>query len=74
MTGKKWNEKTWEEKKNEENPFPKFNRQGEFFNGFIDENSKCPMVVWACGSALFNEIVVKLRIWIVHLLGGENKV
>jgi hypothetical protein len=32
------------------------------------------MVVWACGSALFNEIVVKLRIWIVHLLGGENKV
>jgi hypothetical protein len=68
------NEKTWQENKNGEVPFTKLNRKVEFFDGFIDENSKCPMVVWTCGSALFNEIVAKLQIWIVYLLGEENKV
>jgi ABC-type transporter lipoprotein component MlaA len=45
MTEKKMKRENMRGKKKKEDPFPKFNRQGEFFNGFIDENSKCPMVV-----------------------------
>jgi hypothetical protein len=36
MTGKKMKRENMRGKKKKEVPFPKFNRQGEFFNGFID--------------------------------------